>query len=539
MAKSDEILRKTTEILSSNAAQKEAERTQLERERRELVSSLSQDMVQMLTPALEQMSRANQISEERIINIIKQIKVEAPQMPEIKLPPINVPRPSVTVKGAEQKAPVVNVPKSDPINFPESMRVFMDGVDSEKPLPVMMMDTKGKPMNFSMGSGGGGRSNFLTIKDIQTSTGASLIDAEGKLKIAGSFSATAGTEYSDGEVDAVPDGVAQFFLNGVGEVMNVVSSTNPLPVDATVTPGATFYASDAIGSTNLIQVGGNDVVVGGGYQDNALRVVHATDAVVSTVVNSGTITAVTDITNSVATYQLDADGGYRETFPIEGDIGTVSTVTAVTDITNSVAANIVDSSGVAYTTSNPLPIDDAGGSITVDSADLASIVTAVEIMDDWDATHDSAASADGPQSMVEARTSNPTAVGNGDAVRAMADDVGRQVMRPVQVRDLTATAYISLANGTETTLLAAAAGVYHDLVYVMGANQSDAAVTVDFRDVTAGGVVLSLQIPANATSGIAPSVPLPASHTGNNWTADMGDITGTTVDITALFSKEV
>ena len=138
-----------------------------------------------------------------------------------------------------------------------------------------------------------------------------------------------------------------------------------------------------------------------------------------------------------------------------------------------------------------------------------------------------------------ARTSNPTAVANGDRVQFHADKLGRQIMRPVQMRDLTTTAYTTLTNGTETSLLAGSASTFHDLIYVMGANQSDVAVTVDFRCGTAGAVVLSLQIPANGTAGIACPVPLPMPEVAQAWTADMSDITGTSVDITALFSKEI
>lgn len=111
-------------------------------------------------------------------------------------------------------------------------------------------------------------------------------------------------------------------------------------------------------------------------------------------------------------------------------------------------------------------------------------------------------------------------------------------VRPIQVRGSLGTAYTSLATGTETTLLTAEAGTFHDLVWVLGANQSDVAVLVDIRMVTAGHVVMSLEIPANSTAGIAPPIPYPQSDSGNNWTVDMADITGTTVDITALFSKE-
>lgn len=138
-----------------------------------------------------------------------------------------------------------------------------------------------------------------------------------------------------------------------------------------------------------------------------------------------------------------------------------------------------------------------------------------------------------------ARQTNPTPVSDGDNQRLATDDLGRVLTRPMQVRDLTLTAYASLTNGTETTLASAVAGSYLDLVYIMGANNSDAAATVDLRAATAGNIVMTLQIPANGTAGIACPIPLPQGDTGNNWTADMGDITGTTIYLTALFSKEI
>jgi len=52
---------------------------------------------------------------------------------------------------------------------------------------------------------------------------------------------------------------------------------------------------------------------------------------------------------------------------------------------------------------------------------------------------------------------------------------------------------------------------------------------------------MSIQVPANGTAGVSIPVPYPqsASDTGNNWTADIPDITGTTVYLSALFSREV
>ena len=69
--------------------------------------------------------------------------------------------------------------------------------------------------------------------------------------------------------------------------------------------------------------------------------------------------------------------------------------------------------------------------------------------------------------------------------------------------------------------------------------ESDATVTVDLRAVTAGNVQTSIHIPANGTAGVSLPIPIPQGETGNNWTADLPDVTGTTVTLSALFSREV
>ncbi len=136
------------------------------------------------------------------------------------------------------------------------------------------------------------------------------------------------------------------------------------------------------------------------------------------------------------------------------------------------------------------------------------------------------------------RQANPTAVAS-DYTPMGADDLGRQIVRPHQVRDLIATAYVTLSTGTEATLLAASAGSYFDLMYIMAANTSNVAQQVDVRAVTAGNVVMSLYIPANSTAGVSLPTPFPQADTGNNWTVDMADFTNSNILISALFSKEV
>ncbi len=201
----------------------------------------------------------------------------------------------------------------------------------------------------------------------------------------------------------------------------------------------------------------------------------------------------------------------------------------------SVAATIVDSTGVGYSGSNPVPV---GG-------------TSLELMDDWDnaASDGVSVSGDVADDVADAgepvkiggiaRTANRTAATATRRVAATYDDLGRQLSRPIQVRDLIVTAYAELTTGTETTLLAGTASAFNDLIAIMGANNSDAAVTVELRASTGGTVTMNLRIPANATAGIVLPVPYPQPINAQTWTADLPDITGTTVALSALFSQEV
>ena len=150
------------------------------------------------------------------------------------------------------------------------------------------------------------------------------------------------------------------------------------------------------------------------------------------------------------------------------------------------------------------------------------------------------------QAQFISRTANPTAIANGSAVLGSADDLGRQLIRPVQVRDLLYTANVTKSTGstfgTETTLRAASAGEYLDLIYLMATNDSTVAAAVDIRSVTAGNILLSFTIPTTAGGGfveIVPAVPIPQDASGNNWTIDCADITGTNLRFFALFSREV
>ena len=102
-------------------------------------------------------------------------------------------------------------------------------------------------------------------------------------------------------------------------------------------------------------------------------------------------------------------------------VGTVTTITNVVHIDDNAGAITVDGTVTAELSATDNAVLD-----TID-ADTGAIKLATEIMDDWDATHASAAPADGAQVMGAAySTALPTDVGaDADAARLVTDRYGR------------------------------------------------------------------------------------------------------------------
>jgi len=136
----------------------------------------------------------------------------------------------------------------------------------------------------------------------------------------------------------------------------------------------------------------------------------------------------------------------------------------------------------------------------------------------------------------EARTTNPTAVADGQVVRGMRDKLGRLVVVQSHVRDLVQQdAPVTLTTTTETTIIAQAAGVFHDLTAIIIANTSGTAVRVDIRDATAGTVRIPFYVPAGQTVGAVFSTPFKQATANNNWTAQLsGAVTDVRISTQAV-----
>ncbi len=187
--------------------------------------------------------------------------------------------------------------------------------------------------------------------------------------------------------------------------------------------------------------------------------------------------------------------------------------------------------------------NDSTGVITVDGTITANAGTGTMTVDlganndvQGQVAHDAAVSGNPVTVGGEARTTNPTAVGDGDSVRIMCDDQGRVITSPHAPRDLVNIQQTNLANTSETTIVTAAVSTFHDLVGLTVHNGGAALNQVTIRDSTAGTTRFVLQLAADGGGTVlAPCVPIPQATVNNNWTAQ-ASVTGD-VDITAIYIK--
>lgn len=117
----------------------------------------------------------------------------------------------------------------------------------------------------------------------------------------------------------------------------------------------------------------------------------------------------------------------------------------------------------------------------------------------------------------------------------------RLPVRNINARGSLLTAYVTEDEIREVTVLAGVAAEYHDLVYLMGANESEAAINLDIRATTGGNIVMSIEIPANGTAGVSIPVPVPQADIDATWTVQNSatDNSNTNYSVSALFNKEV
>lgn len=95
---------------------------------------------------------------------------------------------------------------------------------------------------------------------------------------------------------------------------------------------------------------------------------------------------------------------------------------------------------------------------------------------------------------------------------------------------------ITLTDTTETTLIAAATGMYHDLTLLMISNTSASKIRVDFRDTDSGSVIFSVEVAADGGGNNPPfKVPVLQTTANTNWRATLS---GSVTDI-RIFAQAI
>lgn len=286
------------------------------------------------------------------------------------------------------------------------------------------------------------------------------------------------------------------------------------------------------------------------------------------------------------TFVGGSGGGFAKQVKISNDSSNPVPVTlATTGTTASTAAALIDSSGEQYSGSNPLPVALSGAAGTsavnvvdstgeaysgsnpfpVNTVDVSSLATSAnQLPDGHNVTIDNAAGAaavniqDGGNTITVDGSGVTQPISGTVAVSGVTASVSANIvdstgvgysgsnplptLPTLSVRGNLKTAYVTEDEVQEVTLLAGVASEYHDMIMILGANESDAAINVDIRPTTGGTVLATLAIPANGTAGLAlNNDAYPQPETDSSWTVQNNatDMSNTVYSITGLFKKVV
>jgi len=209
--------------------------------------------------------------------------------------------------------------------------------------------------------------------------------------IAGAFAADA-QAYGSGVLCQGDDGTDRRAI--------LVGTDGHVQVDVLALPASTNTIEVVGDVAENAAVAGNPVLVGGRY-DSGARTLGDGDV--------GAIALAVD-----GAVHID-DGGNAIT--VDGNLTTVTTVTTCSTVTN-----LSQLGGTAITMDEGVH---GTGCQRITIATDDDGVLSLGIIDDWDATHNSAASADGPQLMAAYDSAKPAVVEDADAVRVLADAYGR------------------------------------------------------------------------------------------------------------------
>lgn len=245
---------------------------------------------------------------------------------------------------------------------------------------------------------------------------------------------------------------------------------------------ATHVTADADGL--LVNLGANNDVTVTGSVSVGAALPAGTNAIGKLAANSGVDIGDVDVTSVVPGTGATNLGKAEDAAHSTGDVG----VMALTVRTNTAASR-------AGTDGDYQPlITDTNGRLHTIEPSQASILTAVQLIDNASVNHDAAVVAGVTQIGLDARSTDPTAVASGDATRALATLLGKQVVYPYALPGATwsyAAASGGITNTTAVTIKAAAgAGIRNYIAHLDVVNaHATVSTEVVIRDGAAGTVI--------------------------------------------------
>ena len=329
----------------------------------------------------------------------------------------------------------------------------------------------------------------------------------------------------DGKITACNTGAV---VISSGTVTTVSTVTTCSTVTAVTSLDKSVYVDDADWVDNT----SSHTLVGGVYQSSPHTVTDgdvspfgvdvngnivlgtSAKAIGKLAANSGVDIGDVDITSIVPGVAATNLGKAEDAAHSSGDVG----VAAMT-----VRANTATSLSGADNDYQPL-ITDTNGRLHVLDANTANMLTALQIIDDWDATHDSAASADGPQLMAAYDATKPTAVGDGDAVRVLADEYGRLLAGvektawhdTLDSADASAAGVAVKASAASTILVVQSYVISVDAeMWVHLVDEDDTVLTGKFWLKAGGGVAITLPDKAPIIMGVDKDLEVRTEGAGN------------------------
>lgn len=297
-----------------------------------------------------------------------------------------------------------------------------------------------------------------------------------------------GTQYTEGDTDATIVGTAIMFESNTGtNTISVVNSTTPLPVADTAaeTSLAIIDDWDETDRAKVNPIVGQAGVQGGSgtVSANTQRVVLATDV------------ALPAGTNAIG--KLSANSGV--------DIGDVDVTSVIPGIAgtnlgkqSNVAAGAGDTCvatvGIRNDSNNTFAGADLRyGQFSIDISGAQKIIGKV--------AHGTAVDSRPVSIGQEARTTNPTAVSDGQTARNISDDIGRSLVLIGHARDLQTQTTTDITSVTTETILMASggSGIFYDIASLDITNYSQFSCVLSIRDATAGSVVYKVGLAPKQT----------------------------------------